>query len=216
MHANDFRAPNQGTVTRGLPSLSLSGWAAVAAGGLASLIIATLFATCAVLGADERPTRAGAFQIPLDRAWLAFWQEHQLWLGDPVAPAARFEGRHNCVTWEFARTCRMTAGGAATLLEHYEVIDLGRRAALAAGITPQPGTSPAPIVQAYIDQLGRAGVNWRFWIGAVLSEPLCVVDERGQHGSCIVYTTNQVLRFPKGSSNPNDVHPDLGRQTPRP
>ncbi len=150
-------------------------------------------------------------------SWVPFWNEYRAWLGDPEA-AGPLEGRVDCVTWRSYRTCRQpdAASSATSLLGDYQVLPLGERAAVAAGVAVQRGTRPEPVVQEYLDRLARDGVNVRFWIGEVLTPPLCIVDGAGGKGSCVVFATHQVLRYPNGATDPSTVHPDLGYGTRRP
>lgn len=178
-------------------------------------VLGFIAARAFIFRSEDTLTPVGAQSVPLTAEWLGFWTEYRRWLGDPESTGS-FEGQPDCVTWRSYTTCRTTTSGPANLLAGYQVVNLGERTALALGVPVKLGIKPAAVVQAYLDQLDRDGVNWRFWIGQVLTDPLCIVDSTGQNGSCVVYTTNQVLRYPLGSTNTAEVQPDLGYQTKRP
>lgn len=186
-----------------------------AVGGAVLLLLGAVL--IARLARGNGGTPVGPYGIRLGRGWLAFATQHAEWLGDPIWSERAYEGRDHCVGFVYAIACRTDRPGTRGTLYAYELVDLGRRA-LPPELSPQPGLPPPPIVQARFDEMERAGVDWHYWYGLILSPVFCVGsgDSNGG-GECLAYTTTQVLRWPRGTADPRDVRPTpLGLQAPHP
>ncbi len=219
-----FRPTISSTSTRGDQGLqqpdsvaaSRPSWLFPAAVGAAVVVLLGAVMAVRVLR-TEQGTPVGPYAVRLSRDWLAFSTEQASRLGDPIWSERTYEGREHCVGFVYAIACRSNRPGTQGTLYAYELVDLGRRA-LPPEQAPQPGLAPAPIVQARRDDMEQQGIDWHYWYGLIISGVFCVGAGAGDRGGeCLTYTTNQVLRWTQGSSDPRDVRPSpLGLHAPRP
>jgi hypothetical protein len=165
---------------------------------------------------ESHATPVGRFGVALTDPWRAYATQpgNRAYLGDPVW-AGTFEGRADCVAFEFYLACHDPQATVRGTLDEYDLVDLGRRA-LPAELMPRP-SRPHPHLRAYFDHLERAGIAWRYWFGVPLSDPFCVSGGAGSPAECVQFFTRQVLRWYEHSTDPDSVRlSPLGVQLPRP
>ena len=183
-------------------------WALV--GGVAAALITGMVAV--FWQPDAGGTLVGG--VRLTDAELAFYRDHQRWLGEVVG-RGEVAGQSSL----FFTYAAVTPNPHATVRgsrEAWELLDLGRQEALRRRMTLRPGAAPHPVVAAYLDELVRQGVPWRYWLGShAVTDELCLTGaDAASPVECVQFYPFAALRFAPGGTSV--VRDPLGAQYPRP
>lgn len=213
MKASDLR-PDPQWLAEQSPRHSPPRWLAPIGVGLALLLFATL--VWAFTRPQSEPFRRGSAGIDVytevlgpkrvrlgdypDRSWLSYYKEHKDLLGDPLWGEQPWNIFPNCVGFTNYIVCANADPNAQDTIWHLLPALLGYQN-LPKGVSPQLDAPLAPIVQAYIAKLEEKGEDWLYWLGRVISPAYCPQDS----GECFQAFQRQILRWPKGSQNPDDI-----------
>jgi hypothetical protein len=202
-----------------------------AVGLLSGLIFVVRRPAAAPLKVETAPV--GTHQIVLhnwpDKPWITYSRAHTAFLGDPIWGEQSYQGHADCVGYENAVVCTTDTPQTANTVYQFQPLPLGMQSLSRTRTVPDPGAAVAAIVQQYFDHRFQDAVDQgqddftgeadliAYWFGRPEGSVTCVSGPHSSPGQCLQVFERQVLRWPEGSNDPNNVQLwPLGTEAPRP
>jgi hypothetical protein len=147
---------------------------------------------------DERSLLVNGFRIPADRGLRAFYERHQVLLGEPVSAYTTT----GCQSFRFARVCHFP--GAPQGWE-WQLENLGELDMRSHGYEPSEGHSPHAAIRDWLaTQIGKGLDSTRF-VGPAIGPPVCLKSEGTSDRTCYQWTAKARFEFPEKAGSGDTV-----------